>query len=591
MTRILGISAFYHDSAAALITDGRITAAMQEERFSRIKHDSAFPEKAIQACLDMGGLKLSDIDYVVFYEKPFSKFERLLETYLQHSPRGLASYLKSIPVWIKDKLWIKDFLFKQLDGYEGPVLFSEHHESHAASAFFPSPFLSAAILTSDGVGEWTTSTLGRGENNNFTLEMEQNFPDSLGLLYTAFTYYLGFKVNSGEYKVMGLAPYGDPLYSEIIEKKIIDIHPDGSFILNQKYFNYQVGLEMISRHFSELFGQPPRNKQEPLQVFHKNIAASVQKVTEKVMLLTARFLHEKTGENRLCMAGGIALNCVANGRILRETPFREIWIQPAAGDAGGALGAALAVWYQYLGNERSVNIPEDSQQGSLLGTCYQPDEIRIFLQDQGAVFHELDEASIFAKTAERLVEGSVTGWFRGRMEYGPRALGNRSIIADPRREGMLDEVNLKIKYRESFRPFAPSVLEEDVDKYFSIGSTSPYMLLVGEVLPPRRKEIPAITHVDGSARVQTVSDSGNRDFYRLISAFKKISGCSVVLNTSFNVRGEPIVESPAQAYRCFMRTGMDCLVIENFFLEKSEQPDGIQEPEKQDAEDGTESGI
>ncbi|MFH1966036.1 MAG: carbamoyltransferase [Acidobacteriota bacterium] len=591
MTRILGISAFYHDSAVALITDGRITAAMQEERFSRIKHDNEFPARAIQACLDQDGCKISDIDYVVFYEKPFSKFERLLETYLQHSPRGLASYLKSIPVWIKDKLWIKDFLFKQLDGYEGPVLFSEHHESHAASAFFPSPFVSAAILTSDGVGEWTTSTLGRGENNNFTLELEQEFPDSLGLLYTAFTYYLGFNVNSGEYKVMGLAPYGDPLYAEIIEKEIIDIHSDGSFILNQKYFNYQVGLEMISRHFSELFGQPPRNRMEHLQTFHKNIAASVQKVTEKVMLLTARFLHEKTGENRLCMAGGIALNCVANGRILRETPFREIWIQPAAGDAGGALGAALAVWYQYLGNKRSVNISEDSQQGSLLGTCYQPDEIRIFLQDQGAVFHELDEDSIYAKTAERLVEGSVTGWFRGRMEYGPRALGNRSIIADPRRDGMLDEVNLKIKYRESFRPFAPAVLEEDADKYFRIGSTSPYMLLVGEVLPSRRNEIPAITHVDGSARVQTVSESGNRDFYRLISAFKKIAGCSVVLNTSFNVRGEPIVESPAQAYRCFMRTGMDCLVIENFFLKKSEQPDGIQEPGDQDAEDGTESGI
>jgi carbamoyltransferase len=590
MTRILGLSAFYHDSAAALITDGQITAAMQEERFSRIKHDSEFPEKAIQACLDIGGCTISDIDYVVFYEKPFSKFERLLETYLQHSPRGLTSYLKSIPAWLKDKLWIKDFLHKRLAGFEGPVLFSEHHESHASSAFFPSPFASAAILTSDGVGEWTTSTLGRGERNNFTLELEQDFPDSLGLLYTAFTYYLGFRVNSGEYKVMGLAPYGDPLYSEIIEKEIIDIHPDGSFILNQKYFNYQVGLEMVSSRFSELFEHQPRSKKEPLQDFHKNIAASIQKVIEKVMLLTARFLREKTGEDNLCMAGGLALNCVANGRILRETPFKKIWIQPAAGDAGGALGAALAIWYQYLGNERTIDTSRDSQQGSLLGTSYQPNEIRNFLQEQGAVFHELDNESIFARTAEKLEGGSVTGWFRGRMEYGPRALGNRSIIADPRKDGMLDEVNLKIKYRESFRPFAPAVLEEDSDKYFRIGSTSPYMLLVGKVLEERRKEIPAITHVDGSARVQTVSESGNRDFYQLISTFKKISGCSVLLNTSFNIRGEPIVESPAQAYRCFMRTGMDNLVIENFFLDKSEQPDGIRETCRQDGAEGIESG-
>ncbi len=574
-TYILGISAFYHDSAAALITDGRITAALQEERFSRIKHDSEFPARSIQACLELGGCTLSEIDYVVFYEKPFSKFERLLETYLQHSPRGLKSYLKSIPVWLKDKLWMKDSLRRELEGFSGPILFSEHHESHAASAFFPSPFSSAAILTSDGVGEWATSTLGRGKDNCITLELEQDFPDSLGLLYSAFTYYLGFKVNSGEYKVMGLAPYGDPVYVDLIEKEIIDIHEDGSFVLNQKYFNYQVGLEMISGRFSELFGHQPRDSRDPLLKFHKDIAASVQKVIENVMLLTARFLHEKTGESNLCMAGGIALNCVANGRILRETPFREIWVQPAAGDAGGALGAALAIWYSYLGNHRIPEVSGDSQQGSLLGTFYQPDEIRNFLLSQGAVFHELDETALFTKTAERLVEGSVTGWFRGRMEYGPRALGNRSIIADPRREGMLDEVNLKIKYRESFRPFAPAVLEEDADDYFRTGSASPYMLLVGEVLPHRRKEIPAITHVDGSARVQTVSEAGNRDFHRLISAFKKKSGCSVVLNTSFNVRGEPIVESPAQAYRCFMRTGMDCLVMENFFLEKSEQPDGL----------------
>ena len=575
MTRILGISAFYHDSAAALVTDGRITAALQEERFSRIKHDSEFPEKAIQACMEIGKCGLSDLDYVVFYEKPFSKFERLLETYLHHSPRGLASYLKSIPSWLKDKLWIKESILKKLEGYEGPVLFSEHHESHAASAFFPSPFNSAAILTSDGVGEWTTSTLGRGKGNDFTLELEQDFPDSLGLLYTAFTYYLGFKVNSGEYKVMGLAPYGDPAYTDLIEKEIIAINPDGSFELNQKYFNYQVGLEMISDRFPALFGNPPRKKQDPLLQFHKDIAASVQKVTEKAMLRTAGFLHEKTGEDNLCMAGGIALNCVANGRILRETPFRDIWIQPAAGDAGGALGAALAVWHRYLGNSRTVSGSGDSQQGSLLGTSYGPDEIRRFLLEEGAVFHELEEDSVFSRTADRLNEGAVTGWFRGRMEYGPRALGSRSIIADPRRKGMLDEVNLKIKYRESFRPFAPAVLEEDSGKYFNIGAASPYMLLVGEVLPHRREEIPAITHVDGSARVQTVSEAGCPNFFRLISAFKEATGCSVILNTSFNVRGEPIVESPAQAYRCFMRTGMDCLVMENFFLEKSEQPDGI----------------
>lgn len=575
MTRILGISAFYHDSAAALVTDGTITAALQEERFSRIKHDNEFPREAIKACLELGECTLSDIDYVVFYEKPFSKFERLLETYLEHSPRGLSSYLKAIPTWLKDKLWIKENLRKELKGFDGPLLFSEHHESHAASAFFPSPYPSAAILTSDGVGEWATSTLGRGEGNRIHLEFEQDFPDSLGLLYSAFTYYLGFKVNSDEYKVMGLAPYGQPRWTDTIEKEMITIKPDGSFSMNQKYFNYQAGLEMISTSFPELFGPPPRRAHEPLTSFHQDIAASIQKVIEKAMILTARHLHGLTREDNLCMAGGIALNCVANGLILRESPFKNIWIQPAAGDAGGALGAALAVWHLYLGQKRSPDGIRDTQQGSLLGTFHREEEIQIFLRRQGAVFQELDETELLEIVSRELVNGSVLGWFQGKMEYGPRALGNRSIVADPRDPGMLDEVNLKIKYRESFRPFAPAVLEEDAERYFRIGSSSPYMLLVGEVLEDQREKIPAVTHVDGSARVQTVSREVNPRFHRLISAFKQKTGCPVVLNTSFNVRGEPIVESPAQAYRCFMRTGMDCLVMERFLLLKKDQPDGI----------------
>ncbi|GAB4238628.1 MAG: carbamoyltransferase [Acidobacteriota bacterium] len=576
MIRILGISAFYHDSAAVLLTDGRIVAALQEERFSRRKHDAGFPRRAVARCLEIGGCRIEDVDYVVFYEKPFLKFERLLETYLRRAPRGFRSFLKAMPTWLKEKLWLKDVLQKEL-GFSGPLLFAEHHEAHAAAAFYPSPFESAAIYTVDGVGEWTTTALGRGRGNELRIEEEIRFPDSLGLLYSTFTYYLGFRVNSDEYKVMGLAPYGRPRYVEQILDRLVELAPDGAFRLNPEYFEFETGLRMASERFCRLWGRPPRGPGEPLEQFHKDLAASIQRVTEEAMLRAARYLQAKTGERNLCMAGGVALNCVANGRILRETPFERLWIQPASGDAGGALGAAYAVWHRYLERGRDVGNPgEDRQEGSLLGTAYPPEAVEAFLREAGAVYHRRTEGELVEEVARELAAGAVVGWFQGRMEYGPRALGSRSILADPRRPEMLDEVNLRIKYRESFRPFAPAVLEEKAADWFELRHPSPYMLLVAPVRPERRSRIPAVTHVDGSARIQTVAEGTNPLFYRLLQAFDRRTGCPVVLNTSFNVRGEPIVESPADAYRCFMRTRLDLLAVGPFVLYKREQPCGLE---------------
>jgi carbamoyltransferase len=573
--RILGISAFYHDSAATLLEEGRIVAALQEERFTRRKHDASFPRRAVDACLRIGGCSLTEVDYVVFYEKTFPKFERLLETYLERWPKGLRSYLKAIPLWVKDKLWMKENLRRELR-YDGPILFAEHHESHAASAFYPSPFPRAAIYTVDGVGEWTTTALGRGADGEIELLREIRFPHSLGLLYSTFTYYLGFKVNSAEYKVMGLAPYGRPVFADRIREEIIDIAEDGAFTLNSRYFDFETGLRMASDAFFDLWGRPPRGPNEPLDSFHRDLAASIQKVTEEVVLRTVRHLHRLTGEDDLCMAGGVALNCVANGRILRESPFRRLWIQPASGDAGGSLGAALAVWHRFLGRERVPAVDgRDGHGASLLGTEYDDRAVEEFLKSRSAVHERLTDGELFDYTARRLGRGAVVGWFQGRMEFGPRALGNRSILADPRRPGTMDEVNRRIKYRESFRPFAPSVLEDRAREYFELGCPSPYMLLVAPVAAGKREAIPAVTHVDGSARIQTVARDDNPRFHRLLERFDGLTGCPVLLNTSFNVRGEPIVESPADAYRCFMRTGIDLLVLNNFVLRKEEQPTGL----------------
>ena len=576
MTRILGISAFYHDSAATLLEDGRIVAALQEERFTRKKHDASFPRRAVETCLRIGDCRPKDLDYVVFYEKTFPKFERLLETYLDRWPKGIRSYLKAIPLWVKDKLWMKENLRRELD-YEGPILFAEHHESHAASAFYPSPFRRAAIYTVDGVGEWTTTALGRGAGGEFELLKEIRFPHSLGLLYSTFTYFLGFRVNSAEYKVMGLAPYGRPRFADRIREEIIHVDEDGAFRLNLRYFDFETGLTMASNAFSDLWGRPPRRPGEPLDAFHKDLAASIQQVTEEVVLRTTRHLHRLTGEENLCMAGGVALNCVANGRILRESPFLRLWVQPASGDAGGSLGAALAVWHRFLGGERMRDDDDgrDGQSASLLGTEYDDRSVEELLRSRSAVFDRLPDGELFDYAARRLDRGAVVGWFQGRMEFGPRALGNRSILADPRRAGMLDEVNRRVKYRESFRPFAPAVLEERAGEYFELGRPSPYMLLVAFVAPGGRGAIPAVTHVDGSARVQTVARDDNPRFHQLLATFDGLTGCPVLLNTSFNVRGEPIVESPADAYRCFMRTGIDLLVLNNFVLRKRDQPTGL----------------
>ncbi len=592
---ILGISAYYHDSAAALLKDGEIFAAAQEERFTRKKHDSDFPRNAIEYCLREAGISVDQLTHVVFYEKPFVKFERILETYLCLSPRGLTQYLQALPLWLTKRLWMGDDIGEEL-GYQGDVLFAEHHESHAASAFFPSPFEEAAVLTVDGVGEWSTTTYGVGKGNDLNILAELRFPHSLGLLYSAFTYYTGFKVNSAEYKVMGLAPYGEPKYVDRILNDLIDLKEDGSVSMNMDYFGYLTGLRMTNSKFDSLFGGPPRKPESRLSQREMDLARSVQVVTEMAMLKLAKHVQEVTGQENLCLAGGVALNCVANGRILREGPFKRVWIQPAAGDAGGALGAALAVHYRYKGHPRTVR-KEDAMKGSLLGPSYTDEEIEAELKRLGAVYHKLDRQQFLEGVSDRLVQEKVVGWFSGRMEFGPRALGGRSIIGDPRSRNMQSVMNLKIKYRESFRPFAPSVLEEECSKVFEIASDSPYMLLVAPVQKNRRiamteeqeklfgidklnvprSDIPAITHIDYSARIQTVNQQRNGLYYDMIRAFYEKTGCPLVVNTSFNVRGEPIVESPTDAYRCFMRTEMDCLAIGSFILDKNDQPEWKEE--------------
>ncbi len=590
MKNIIGISAFYHDSAACLVQNGEIIAAAQEERFTRKKHDHRFPKNAVQFCLDFANLTVDEIDVVAFYDKPFLKFERLLESYLSYAPLGIKSFIKAMPLWIKEKLWMKEFIKKEL-GFEGKVLFPEHHQSHAASAFFASPFQNAAFLTIDGVGEWTTTSYGIGNGNNLSIMGEIKFPHSLGLLYSAFTYYTGFKVNSGEYKVMGLAPYGEPKYVDTILTNLIDIKDDGSFRLNMKYFDFVSGLTMTNEKFNRLFGGKPRKPESELTQREMDLARSVQDVTEIVMLKTARHLRKETGEKYLALAGGVALNCVANGKILRENIFDDIWIQPAAGDAGGALGAALFTWYQYYGNNREADNKHDFQKGSYLGPEFSDEEISGFLSSRKISAHKISDEELYAKAAELLNNEKVLGWFQGRMEFGPRALGNRSIIGDARSTKMQSVMNLKIKFRESFRPFAPAVLEEKVSEYFEIDRPSPYMLLVADVkegrripmndeeksyfgikkLNVKRSDIPAVTHVDYSARLQTISRQTNPRFHNLVSRFDKEFGSAVVVNTSFNVRGEPIVCTPQDAYTCFMRTDMDALVLGNYLLYKDEQ--------------------
>ncbi len=588
---ILGISAFYHDSAACLISSGKIVAAAQEERFTRRKHDPEFPGNAARYCLESQGLQIENIDFVAFYDKPVLKFERLLSTYLATAPAGLTSYRQALPLWLKEKLWIPDTIKRELN-YKGEILFTEHHQSHAASAFYPSPYSEAAILTIDGVGEWTTNSLGMGEGNQIKLFKEIRFPHSLGLLYSAFTYFTGFKVNSGEYKVMGLAPYGEPKYVQQIYDHLLDLKEDGSYRLNQEYFNYATGLSMTNERFGELFDGPRRQPESPLTQREMDLARSVQEVIEECMLRQARFLYVQTKCPNVCLAGGVALNCVGNGRLLREGPFKNIWIQPAAGDAGGALGAALQAWHGYLNKPRVVNPIRDSQQNTLLGPEYSEQEVLSALVDSGAVFKQLEYPALFEKVVDLLVQEKVVGWFQGRMEFGPRALGNRSIIGDSRSQNMQSKMNLKIKFRESFRPFAPAVMREDVAKYFEIECDSDYMLLVAPVRKERRialsseqkqlfgidklnvpkSDIPAVTHVDYSARIQTVDKERHPTFYQLLSTFKKRTACSVLVNTSFNVRGEPIVCTPQDAYTCFMRTEMDALVVNNFLMLKEEQP-------------------
>ena len=596
MSYILGISAFYHDSAACVLKDGKIIAAAQEERFTRKKHDSSYPFNAIEFVLKYSNLKLNKVDQIVFFEKPFLKFERLLETYVAFAPRGFASFTKAMPLWIKEKLFQKNFLFNKLkehdENYKSDknIFFSDHHLSHAASAFFPSPFDEALVLTADGVGEWATTTVAVGKGNYLEIKKEIHFPHSLGLLYSAFTYYTGFKVNSGEYKLMGLAPYGDPVYVNKI-KKIIDIKEDGTFRLDQKYFNYATGLTMTNNKFNDLFGQKPRDpKSENITQFHVDIASSIQKVTEEIMIKLAISIRKEFNIKNLCLAGGVALNCVANGKILQEKIFDNIWIQPAAGDAGGSLGAALALYYNEQKNKRDIN-PEDDMQGSYLGCEFLQDKIEKTLNLVGAKFtkHSYDE--LINSTSEYLAKGKVIGWFQGRMEFGPRALGNRSILGDPRSDSMQKNLNLKVKYRESFRPFAPSILKENISDWFEMEGNSPYMLLVANInskkriemtkdqnklfgiqkLNVKRSEIPAVTHVDYSARIQTVDKKTNKIFYDLISKFKEKTGCPILVNTSFNVRGEPIVCTPIDAFNCFMATDLDYLIIGECILDKKHQ--------------------
>ncbi len=592
-THILGISAFYHDSAACLLTDGEIVAAAQEERFTRKKGDSSFPAKAIEYCLASAGIAPSELSHVGFYDKPLLKFERILETYLGVVPRGFGQFLKAGPLWMKEKLFLDRQLRDGLPGYQGEILYSEHHESHAASAFLPSPFREAAILTMDGVGEWATASWGVGRDNDVELLKEIHWPDSLGLLYSAFTYFTGFKVNSGEYKVMGLAPYGQPKYVDVIYKELIDLREDGSFTVNQKYFNYLTGLTMTNGAFAELFDGPPRVPESKLTQREMDLARSVQEVCEEVMLRMARAVHKETGQDRLCLAGGVALNCVGNGRILREGPFKELWIQPAAGDAGGALGVAQLIWHRYRGAPRVVATGRDGMRGAYLGPSFSGEDIESYLQRQDAVYERLPDVERHERVAALLADERIVGWFSGRMEFGPRALGARSILGDPRSAQMQAKMNLKIKFREGFRPFAPSVLRERVADYFEMDCDSPYMLLVAPVKKDRqipmsddqhglwgidklnipRSDLPAVTHIDYSARVHTVERSVNPDYYDLVKAFEQLTGCPVLVNTSFNVRGEPIVCTPADAYRCFMRTHIDHLVVGPFLLDKTKQPE------------------
>jgi len=587
---VLGISCFYHDSAACLTRDGKILAAAQEERFTRKKHDPRFPKNAISYCLREAGIKGKDLDYVAFYDKPFLTFERLLLSYLTVAPKGLRSWLEAMPLWLGQKLHVTKTIKREI-GYEGEVLFTEHHESHAASAFYPSPFKDAAILTMDGVGEWATASYGFGKGKDLILLKELHFPDSLGLLYSAFTYFTGFRVNSGEYKLMGLAPYGVPKYKDLILSELIDLKEDGSIRLDLSYFDFLGGLKMTNSRFSKLFGGPPRKPETEITQREMDIAASIQSVTEDVVMKMVQHVHKETGQKYLCMAGGVALNCVANGRILREGPFEDLWIQPAAGDAGGAMGAALSTWYRYLNNERSIVEGYDSQQGSYLGPSFSNEEIKPFLESSGYTYHDLSPDNRSKTVAEHIAQGKIVGYMAGRMEFGPRALGARSILGDARSKDTQTVMNLKIKYRESFRPFAPSVIEEKAPEYFDTEKSSPYMLVVAKVREERclpqlsadgmpmlerlkveRSDMPAITHLDYSARLQTVNKSHKPDYHEVISEFEKLTGCAVIVNTSFNVRGEPIICSPEDAYRCFMRTEMDVLVLEDCILFKEEQP-------------------
>ncbi len=585
---IIGISAFYHDSAACLVSDGEIVAAAQEERFTRKKHDFNFPSTTIQYCLKEGGLTAEQLDIVAFYDKPFIKFERLLTTYLAYAPLGLKSFIMAMPLWLKHKLWMKDYIQREL-GFGGKILFPEHHESHAASAFYPSPFSEAAILTIDGVGEWTTASYGVGRGNAIELLAELKFPHSLGLLYSAFTYFTGFKVNSGEYKLMGLAPYGEPKFVDAILRELIDLKEDGSFKMNMRYFDYCAGLKMTNRRFAKLFDGPERKPESPITQREMDIARSIQDVTEEIMLRMARHVHQETGMKKLVLAGGVALNCVGNGRILREGPFEDLWIQPAAGDAGGALGAALYAWHRYLDKPRENKTPRDTQKASYLGPVFSNEEIESFLIECNVPFRKLADEEISATIADLLAQENVVGWFQGRMEFGPRALGSRSILGDARSPHMQSVMNVKIKFRESFRPFAPAVLAEHVSDYFDLDRESPYMLLVAPVkskwrvdgaengaigldkLKTVRSTIPAVTHVDYSARIQTIAKQDHPRFYDVVNAFYKKTGCPVIINTSFNVRGEPIVCSPEHAFTCFMRTNMDYLIIGNYLLDKKEQ--------------------
>jgi carbamoyltransferase len=592
MSTILGISAYYHDSAACLVRDGTIVAAAQEERFTRKKHDAGFPHHAVAYCLREAGIAIDRLDYVGFYDKPLLKFERLLESYLGVAPKGLGSFLTAMPVWLKEKLFTGEMIRRELGGYTGELLFGEHHESHAASAFYPSPFAEAAVLTMDGVGEWATSSYGVGRGKDLTILAELHYPHSLGMLYSAFTYYTGFKVNSGEYKVMGLAPYGEPRYADLILDKVVRLRDDGSFQMDMRYFNYLHGLTMTNGAFDELFGGPPRAAESALTQREMDIAASVQVVTEEIMLRMAQHVHRETGMENLCLAGGVALNCVGNGRLLREGPFKRLWVQPAAGDAGGALGVALTIHHKVLGNERPAPRHGDAMAGSYLGPAFGDEEIEAFLRSVGAVYEKLSTEAMIDRTARLLADEKVVGWLQGRMEFGPRALGGRSILGDPRSAKMQSVMNLKIKYRESFRPFAPSVTRERVGEYFELDTDSPYMLLVAPVRRERRvamtdveqglfgieklnvprSDIPAVTHIDYSARIQTVHADTNPLYHALLERFHALTGCAVLVNTSFNVRGEPIVCTPRDAYLCFMRTEMDNLVLGSYVLEKSRQP-------------------